>query len=310
MMVATMTKFDTVTASLRTDTGRVRDHNEDYVGSWEPATPSEGEFGWLYIVADGVGGAEAGDVASQHATERTIEYFVSGEEKDSADRLLQAVRNANDELREMATKRASGRYMATTMCAALVQNHNALFINVGDSRGYHLRDGGMYQVTNDHSLVAQLVAEGAITPEEAERHPRRNVILSSLGPTKNPQIDLFEVDLNDGDRLILCSDGLTRHVSDGEIARVAQNKPVEEATKILVDLANSRGGSDNISVAIMQIGSGELVEEAVPVRPIIISNDPENASQPTNAWGMWSYTAILAIVEAVLILLVYYLLRS
>ncbi len=309
MMVATMTKFDTVTASLRTDTGRVRDHNEDYVGSWEPVTPSEGDFGWLYIVADGVGGAEAGDIASQHATERTIEYFVSGAEENSADRLLQAVRNANDELREMATKRATGRYMATTMCAALVQNHNALFINVGDSRGYHLRDGGMYQVTKDHSLVAQLVAEGAITPEEAERHPRRNVILSSLGPTKNPQIDLFEVDLNDGDCLILCSDGLTRHVSDGEIARVAQNKPVEEATKFLVDLANSRGGSDNISVAIMRIGSADYIQEHVS-RPIIISENTERVTLPTNTLGIRSYTVFLAVAEVVLILLMYYLVQS
>ena len=304
-----MPKIDKVTASLRTHTGQVRGHNEDFVASWEPSTDSERvDLGWLYIVADGVGGAEAGDVASQMATEQTITHYVDSETTDSAERLRTAIRAANEELRQLASERGQGGYMATTMCAALVQDDSVVIANVGDSRGYFLRDGELTQITRDHSLVAQLVAEGAITPEEAITHPRRNVILSSLGPSRDPQIDLFNVDIENGDRLLLCSDGLNRHVSDQEIAEIAQEAPPAEATETLVNLANERGGSDNISVAIVHLGVDDATEASQ--KPVVaMPNESEQTSGSTITTGLWLYTALLALIEAALILAVYMWLR-
>lgn len=300
-----MAQIETITASLRTDKGLVRGHNEDFVGSWEPKTLDEQDkLGWLYIVADGVGGAEAGEVASQHATERAIHHYVESEqEDDSAERLLHAVKSANEDLRTLAASRSRGSYMATTMVAALIQDGQCTFINVGDSRGYHLRAGAMRQVTKDQSLVAQLLEEGAITPEEAANHPRRNVILSSLGPMREPRIDTFDVSLSIGDSLLLCSDGLTRHVSDEEIARIITHEPPEEASKILIDLANARGGSDNISVAILNLGGKQNKMRVAPKLSGTMSH------QPANSLSIWSYTIILSIIEALLIFAAWYMLR-
>ena len=304
-----MPKIDKVTASLRTHVGQVRGHNEDFVGSWEPSTESErDDLGWLYIVADGVGGAEAGDVASQLATEQTITHYVEDSDaENSAERLLYAIETANDDLRQLAIERGQGGYMATTMCAVLIQNDTAILANVGDSRGYVLHDGELRQVTRDHSLVAQLVAEGAITPEEAITHPRRNVILSSLGPSRDPQIDLFNVDIVDGDRLILCSDGLNRHVSDNEIAQIIQDASPDDAAETLVNLANARGGSDNISVAIVAMGVGGTLSGPRPV-VAMPNKDAQTAGSQLTA-SLWLYTALLAVIEAALILAVYMWLR-
>ncbi len=307
-----MTQFHSVTASLRTDAGQVRAQNEDFVGSWEPATDSErAENGWLYIVADGVGGAEAGDVASQLATEQTITHFLESDLEDSAERLRAAIQQANDDLRQAAAMRGRGGYMATTMCAAYIQNDNVLLANVGDSRGYRVHNGSIEQVTNDHSLVAQLVEQGVITPEEAATHPRRNVILSSLGPTKDPQIDVFDVSAEEGDVLVLCSDGLTRHVEDAEIAEIVRSETPDEASRILIDLANNRGGSDNISVALLHLGEvAQLVQSATKPRIIsTLSQDLVLHREPTNSIGLWTYTVFLSIIEAVLILVLYYLLQ-
>lgn len=311
-MMRSMMQIRAVTASLRTDAGQVRAQNEDFVGSWEPATDDErARTGWLYIVADGVGGAEAGDVASQLATEQTISHFLESEEVDSAERLRYAIQRANDDLREVASMRGRGGYMATTMCAAYIQDSHILLANVGDSRGYHVHNGSIEQVTNDHSLVAQLVEQGVITEEEAAVHPRRNVILSSLGPTRDPQIDVFDVEAAEGDVLLLCSDGLTRHVQDAEIARIVGESAPEEASRTLIDLANARGGSDNISVALLHIGEFGAVA-AAPRRPRIISTLSQDLvlkREPANAIGIWAYTIFLAFIEAALILLMYYLLQ-
>ena len=307
-----MTQFHSVTASLRTDTGQVRPHNEDFVGSWEPMTDEErAQMGWLYIVADGVGGAEAGEVASQLATEQTITHFLESDVEDSAERLRYAIQRANDDLRQAAAMRGRGGYMATTMCAAFIQENNVLLANVGDSRGYHLHNGSIQQVTTDHSLVAQLVEQGVITPEEAANHPRRNVILSSLGPTRDPQIDVFDVQAEDGDILLLCSDGLTRHVADSEIAEIVRSHDAEEASRTLIDLANQRGGSDNISVALLHLGN-TMITASNSRRPRIISTLSEDLvlhREPTNSLGLWTYTIILSIIEAVLIVVLYYLLQ-
>lgn len=309
-----MATIEAVTASLRTDVGVVRERNEDFVGSWEPTTPEEQvEHGWLYIVADGVGGADAGDVASQHATEQTIRYYVSEPHDDVAERLRHAVQAANDDLRQLASQRNRSNYMATTIVAVAIRDGKVMFANVGDSRGYHVRDGAIQQVTKDQSLVAQLVEEGAITEEEALVHPRRNVILSSLGPTREPKIDLFDLHVSQGDILFLCSDGLTRHVSDEEIAEICQNEAPDAATRILIDLANERGGSDNVSVAILRVGdttsSGRYKRPSSNRGSSMMNQDVELTTGSKSPVGLWVYALALVLVEAALIFIVWYLLR-
>lgn len=246
-----------LSAAWRTDPGLVRGHNEDFVAVYEPETPDDHLLhGSLYIVADGVGGADAGEVASQYASERTqYHYLQSSNEQGWGQRLTEAMQAANTDLRRLAAEREDSRRMATTMVAAVIQDARAYIGNVGDSRAYLLRGGSLVQVTRDQSLVARLVEEGALTPEEAVKYPYKNVILYSIGSEKRPPIDLFEVELEPGDLLLLCSDGLTRHVDDGEIARILLDEPPQEAAESLVQLACERGGEDNITVALVQHGS-------------------------------------------------------
>lgn len=249
----TMSKNRLVDASLYTDQGQVRDHNEDYISSCEPqSAENEADHGWLFIVADGVGGAEAGEVASELACDQTIEHYIANPFKENlGERLRDAMQMANTDLRRYVTDHGNQR-MATTMVAVAIQNEDAYFVNVGDSRGYLWRKGDFRQITKDHSLVARLVEEGAITEEEAETHPRKNVILYSLGSEKTPQIDIFHQQLKQGDLILLCSDGLTRHVKDDELADIVSKYGTDKATHVLIDLANERGGLDNISAAVIQ----------------------------------------------------------
>ena len=245
-----------LSAAWRTDPGLVRGHNEDFVAVYEPQTPDDHLLhGSLYIVADGVGGADAGEVASQYASERAqYHYLQSSNEQGWGHRLIEAMQAANTDLRRLAAEREDSRRMATTMVAAVIQDARAYIGNVGDSRAYLLRGGSLVQVTRDQSLVARLVEEGALTPEEAVKYPYKNVILYSIGSEKRPPIDLFEVDLEPGDLLLLCSDGLTRHVDDGEIAAILLDEPPQSAAESLVRLARERGGEDNITVALVQHG--------------------------------------------------------
>ncbi len=293
-----------ITASLRTDVGRVREHNEDFVGSWEPQSAAEAEAnGWLYIVADGVGGAEAGEIASQHATEQVIRFYIEKETGSTAERLESAVRAANRDLRQLADQRGAVRAMATTMVAAVIEGTAVTLANVGDSRGYHIDNDTITQITKDQSLVAKLVEEGTITEAEAAVHPQRNVILSSLGPSRDPRVDLFSLTLAPGQLLLLCSDGLTRHVADDEIAAIANANAPDDATTKLIALANDRGGGDNISVAV--IGMGDPLQETL--RGANVAAAPPQPT--TKRWKLWTYTLFLSMVEVVLITLVYYWLR-
>jgi serine/threonine protein phosphatase PrpC len=302
-----------VDASMRTDQGRVRDHNEDFVASHEPSGPDdEARNGLLYIVADGVGGSDAGEVASRYATERTIHYYLAA--KDTAEwgeRLVQAMQAANADLRLMSSKQFAGMRMATTMVAAVLHDDQATIANVGDSRGYHWRGGTIRQITKDQSLVARLLEEGAITEEEAASHPRKNVILHSLGSENTPQIDLYEVGLFSGEVLILCTDGLTRHVSDEEIATAVGEFGTGEATKKLIQLANERGGEDNISVAVLHIGERPTQAPSTSATAPRLVAGAE--SRPNNAHArraLWVYTTLLCVVQVVLIVLIWNLVNN
>lgn len=262
-------------AAWRTDTGLVRDHNEDFVTVYEPATDDDRRrHGAVYIVADGVGGADAGEVASQFASERTLHHYLAAAgRRDWGARLIDAMQAANTDLRRLAAGRDDSRRMATTMVAAVIQDGHAYIGNVGDSRAYQWRDGDLEQISRDQSLVARLVEEGALTPEEAVHYPYKNVILYSIGSEKRPPIDLYEIVMEPGDLLLLCSDGLTRHVEDAEMAVIAGDERPAVAADILVRLARERGGEDNITVAIIQ--HGERLEETTrPMAPVVAAPAP------------------------------------
>jgi protein phosphatase len=310
-----MSNLGQITAILRTDTGRVRGHNEDFVSYWEPPDgEAEKENGWLYIVADGVGGADAGEVASEMTTQHTIDHYLEHvDEENWGQRLLNAMQAANSDLRQYVLERNDNSRMATTMVAAVLQENHAYIANVGDSRGYLWRNGRIEQITKDQSLVAKLVEEGAITEEEASYHPRRNVILYSLGSERSPKIDLFEQTLEKGDILFLCSDGLTRHVTDAEIALTLSEVEPEQATDTLIGKANERGGEDNISVAVIRYDGETAVSQpkSVPAKtkPLIVTdNAPANVAVLDRSL-LWMYTVALGLVQSALIFLVWLLLR-
>ncbi|MBK7897264.1 MAG: Stp1/IreP family PP2C-type Ser/Thr phosphatase [Candidatus Promineifilaceae bacterium] len=310
-----MSNLDQITAVLRTDTGQVRGHNEDFVSHWEPSNPEEeARHGWLYIVADGVGGADAGEVASELTSGHTIEHYLGhADEPNWGQRLINAMQAANTELRQYVLERNDNSRMATTMVAAVLQENHAYIGNVGDSRGYLWRNGRIQQITKDQSLVAKLVEEGAITEEEAHFHPRRNVILYSLGSERSPQIDLYEQDLEPGDMLLLCSDGLTRHVLDEEIALVLKENEPEKATNILINRANERGGEDNISVAIIRYAGATAVspQKSTDTRstPLVPPQTQAGSQTTANRSALWLYTLTLGLIQAMLIFLVWFLLR-
>jgi len=295
-----------VRAHFRTDQGRVRSNNQDFVAWKEPAdAEEEARDGWLYILADGAGGMDAGEVASQYATERTLHHYLDGEDTaDWRERLHGAMQTANSELRELSARKDKNSRMATTMVATVVHDSEAHVANVGDSRAYLWREGELRQITKDQSLVAKLLDEGAITAEEAARHPRKNVILYSLGSEREPQIDLYDLALQPDDRLLVCSDGLTRHVSDEEIGIVLGQQEPEEATETLVNLANERGGEDNVSVGVVHFQSpSQSAEEPSPkVVPVPAT---ETRRTPESSGGLWLYTAFLSLVQTLLITLIW-----
>jgi protein phosphatase len=255
-----------------TDTGRKRGHNEDYVDFRVPTEPDVmAQSGRLYIVADGMGGGASGEVASEYAVNKVLYEYYRSPEPDLAQRLRDAIGAANSVVFDRGKVRPELRRMTTTIVAAAVRGDRLVVANVGDSRAYVIRSGEIRQVTPDHTLVEKLVAEGSIAPEEAERHPKRNILARSIGKDPDVDPDVFEARLLPGDQVVLCSDGLTRYVSDEEILAVATRTPTEHAVRQLVHLANERGGKDNISVLLLYAtGHGTLADTVgrpVEVRP-------------------------------------------
>ena len=247
------------TATL-TDTGRRRRHNEDAFVSEPP----------LFAVADGMGGAQAGELASSLAAaalKDSQEPGGGGEER--VDELIQ---QANRRVYERQSQDAAASGMGTTMTVALVEDGRVAFGHVGDSRAYLIRGGRLEQLTEDHSLVAELVRSGKLSPEEAEGHPQRSVITRALGTDPDVDVDTFSVATKPGDLFLICSDGLTSMVDDETIlAEVARNRAdLKSAAKALVRAANKGGGEDNITVVFFEIGGDEDLENTVTLPP------PEN----------------------------------
>lgn len=240
-----------------THTGLVRGHNEDRY------TASPG----LLAVADGMGGALAGEVAAGIVVER-----LEGLADDvSLDQLQAAVENANGEIRAMALANASQSGMGTTLTALLVRGERAQLIHVGDSRAYLLRNGELTRITDDHSLVNELVKRGEIDAEDAERHPHRNVITRALGAEPTVDVDRVELDLADDDVILLCTDGLTSYVPEGAVREILTSQTsIQGAADALVERANAAGGSDNITVVLARIGRAGPGPQATPTKTMPI----------------------------------------
>ena len=235
----------------RTDPGRKRRRNEDaYV--LEPP---------LFVVADGMGGAQAGEVASRLAAAAFREYHEADELEPEA-RVQAIVQEANRRIFERARADAEASGMGTTITAALVEPGAVTIGHVGDSRAYRLREGKLEQLTQDHSLVADLIRSGRLTPEEAETHPQRSVITRALGTDAEVDVDTLTVEASPGDVFLLCSDGLTTMVPDEEILEiVGRAKDLESAAKALVKAANRSGGEDNVTVVLFSVSPEEAALE-------------------------------------------------
>ena len=230
-------------ASL-TDVGRQRQSNED---SYLERAP-------LFAVADGMGGARAGEVASRMA----VEAFEDSEDAEGGpeEMLRDVAREANRRIYEMAQGDSEHAGMGTTLTAAMVSGREVAVGHVGDSRLYRLRDGALEQLTDDHSLVEELVRQGRLTPEEAVNHPQRSIITRALGPEPDVEVETFTHRGRDGDVYLICSDGLSGMVSEEEMATILrESDSLKEAAEKLVEAANRHGGKDNITVVLFRLGS-------------------------------------------------------
>ncbi len=238
--------------SARTHVGMRREVNQDayLTRALDPAT--------LLVVCDGMGGHAAGEVASRLAVE-TI-----ANELNLAHPPEVALRDVLTAANERVYSEGYGT-MGTTGVIALLLNNLLHVANVGDSRAYFIREGQISQISQDHSFVSEQVAAGLMTPEQARASQIRNIITRALGHTETVEVDLFRVDLHAGDTVLLCSDGLHGLVSDVEIAETASMLPPEEAVSRLVDLANDRGGIDNITVVIAQVDELEALATTTPL---------------------------------------------
>lgn len=231
-----------------TDVGRQREANEDNLVLASP----------VFAVADGMGGARAGEVASRIAAETFRDPRDSSRSPEQ--QLEQVAQEANRRIYELALRDQSRRGMGTTLTATLVDGDAVSVGHVGDSRAYRLRDGELTQLTQDHSLVAELERSGQLTPEAAEHHPQRSIITRALGPEPEVEVDTHTHPARAGDVYVLCSDGLTGMISDSELATVLRAAPsLESAAEALVRAANQSGGKDNITVVLFRLdddGSG------------------------------------------------------
>ena len=240
-----------------TDTGKIREHNEDNVIILE-----NGNREYLLAVADGMGGHKAGEVASaiviNHLTEEFYGLDTIGSKEVAIEFLRNIVNEMNSKIFDYTKENSDSKGMGTTFVCAIKTDEYLLYGNIGDSSGYVIKNNKMHKVTKDHTLVNLLVSTGELTLEEAKYHPRKNVLMRALGANNPIDIDIFDVEPKI-DGILLCSDGLTNMLTDEQIEKVlSEEKNAEDAVKKLVNKANARGGNDNISVAYYKKESGDV----------------------------------------------------
>ena len=269
-----------VEVGMATSVGQVRTGNEDSVLCEPPESTLVAERGLFFAVADGMGGHAAGEVASSMAIKTARDLFYDSAVPDIGEALRDAISRANTAVYEAGAGATGRDHMGSTLTAVVIADHRAIVGHVGDTRCYVVRRGTIKQLTRDHSWVAEEVAAGLLTEEQARVHPRRNIITRALGLRPEVDVDLYDADLEPGNLLVVCSDGLHGLVSDAEIlAHVTRYRPAD-AVDALVGLANKRGGPDNISVVVAQIVS----EDEPDTQPGIVAvDDSESTTAVTPA---------------------------
>ena len=235
----------------QTDVGLKRNNNQDFVYA---SNHNVGTLAGLLIVADGMGGQAAGDLASRLCVETMVDSIQASSKTGAVRVLSEAIRNANTAVTSKASSDPALDGMGTTLVAAVPENGSLIVANVGDSRMYLLDDDRIEQITHDHSLVEEMVRAGKLKREQARNHPKKNIITRAIGEPGDPEIDFFDVALNRGDIALLCSDGLSNMLEDEQIFRIVRtSESLQEAGSKLVDAANRAGGKDNISVVLAKV---------------------------------------------------------
>jgi len=238
-------------SAVRTDPGRKRRHNEDAYVCQPP----------LFAIADGMGGAQAGEIASALAAGALKESRANG---GGERRVVELIQEANRRVHQRASTDAATSGMGTTITVAMVENDGTVTIgHVGDSRAYLLRDDRLEQLTDDHSLVAELVRRGELSPEEAEVHPQRSVITRALGTDPDVDVDAFSVEARPGDVYLICSDGLSDMVDAATLEKIVRSnrRSLDTASRALVQAANRGGGEDNITAILFEVVDGDAPAE-------------------------------------------------
>lgn len=299
------------------DLGKKRSNNEDSFAFFEPEDDGELQAsGYLYIVADGVGGAARGERASQYASQRVLYEYYRTPELHPAERLRQSLRQAGNEIFTYAEENVQAR-MATTLVAAAILDRKLTVANVGDSRAYLIRSGKIEQISRDHSLVGEMVRSGVLTEEQAQSSKGKNHLTRSLGGEMDVHVDIFpDIPLLPNDKVVLCSDGLTRYASPEDILVMVSEGSPEEAAQRMIDFANARGGADNITAIVIfyegedtrQMLSRRRSRGGVPI-PVDIENMvtqtvpplPYKKKHPTN---IQRYIPLLIVGVVVLVALV------
>jgi protein phosphatase len=258
-----------------TDPGRVRRRNEDAFVSAPP----------LFAVADGMGGAQAGEVASRLAAAAFHDYH-EADALDPEARLRSIIQEANRRIYARASTDPHASGMGTTITAALASGARVAVGHVGDSRAYLLRDDKLEQLTQDHSLVADLVRSGRLTPEEAEIHPQRSVITRALGTDSAVLVDSFSIEARAGDVYLLCSDGLTTMLDEETVQRIVlETADLEEAARALVEAANRNGGEDNVTVVLFALAEAGEDEDTLSGLEGFRIEPPPPPPEPSTADG-------------------------
>lgn len=239
-----------------TDTGKVRNHNEDAVKIVKNKTSE-----YLMAVADGMGGHKAGEVAATMVVDYLTNEFVKSDSIGTKEEAIGWIRKnisiCNDNIFKYTEEHQESKGMGTTIVVSIVTSNYILFGNVGDSSGYVIKEDKLYKVTKDHTLVSLLMENGELTIEQAENHPKKNVLMRALGANNPIDVDIFDVDIK-ASSIILCSDGLTSLLNDEQIEKVITNKDYSSQEKVirLIKKSNIRGGTDNISIAYLNRKAG------------------------------------------------------
>lgn len=230
------------------DIGRVRKENQDAFWFQSPGPAS-----CVAVVCDGMGGIKGGQEASNIAVSTVRDYFAKQPGIKTEKQLMNLIQSCNKAVVEGSKDNSEYIGMGTTMVLAQINDHLVSIANIGDSRGYHITNGSIQQITKDHSAVQELVDNGKITERQAKIHPNKNIITRAIGIDQEVEVDFFDLKITEGDLILLCSDGLTNMVDESEIQFEAAGGDFEDLPQRLIDLANSRGGTDNITVVAIQI---------------------------------------------------------